>query len=659
MQKIALYGLGTETERLLPEFKKDYEVVGLLDGFRDSGTEFGCPIISLYDLPDLGVNKIIVVARPGSCKAIRKRIGAFCREHGIELFDNRGKDLLVKEEVSFDLSSIKGGTESELRQRIREADMVSFDLFDTLITRKVLSYSDVFEILEGRYFPGFAKKRLQVEKELTRGHSPRLEAIYENIPEVNAREAAEEEYELEKQLLLPRYKMREIFDEAVSLGKRVFITSDTYYSKSQIEDILRDKGYSGYEDVLASCEYDVIKPDGLFEKLKAFKRDESERILHIGDDEEADIKGAEAAEIEAFRIFSPDTFFDKLGCLGMEELIVTPSDKVKAGLFTSIVFNDPFIFETENGKISVHNSFDIGYLVCAPMITDFVFWMENEAKKSDIRQILLGARDGFLIEKLINILSTTTKHLYFLTSRMAAIRAGVKDEDDIAYVDSMKFFGTEEQRLAARFGLELHGDEMKDKNRWILEQAKLLRNNYAKYLEKADIEITKSAFFDFVAKGTTQMFMEKVLGTSLVGLYFLQLEPEFMSDKNLEIRPFYTEEEKETSAVFDNYYILETMLTAPHPAVQEFDDNGEPVFAEETRSERDIKCFERAQRGIETYFDEYIRILPETLRIENKKLDEAFLTLINHVEILDEDFLALTVEDPFVGRMTDIKDVIG
>ncbi|SFQ11898.1 hypothetical protein SAMN04487928_11961 [Butyrivibrio proteoclasticus] len=35
------------------------------------------------------------------------------------------------------------------------------------------------------------------------------------------------------------------------------------------------------------------------------------------------------------------------------------------------------------------------------------------------------------------------------------------------------------------------------------------------------------------------------------------------------------------------------------------------------------------------------------------------LELINKVQILDEDFLALKVEDPFFGRMTDVKDVIG
>ena len=42
----------------------------------------------------------------------------------------------------------------------------------------------------------------------------------------------------------------------------------------------------------------------------------------------------------------------------------------------------------------------------------------------------------------------------------------------------------------------------------------------------------------------------------------------------------------------------------------------------------------------------------------NKALDEKLLELVNKVKILDDEFLAIKVEDPFFGRMTDIKDVM-
>ena len=73
-----------------------------------------------------------------------------------------------------------------------------------------------------------------------------------------------------------------------------------------------------------------------------------------------------------------------------------------------------------------------------------------------------------------------------------------------------------------------------------------------------------------------------------------------------DIEPFYTDQEKNTSAIFDNYYILETMLTSPYPQMLEMDENGNPVFAKETRSEADIEVFKRAQDGIIEYFKDYI-----------------------------------------------------
>ena len=132
-----------------------------------------------------------------------------------------------------------------------------------------------------------------------------------------------------------------------------------------------------------------------------------------------------------------------------------------------------------------------------------------------------------------------------------------------------------------------------------------------------------------------------------------------MSDKGLDIEPFYSDPEKNTSAIFDNYYILETMLTSPYPQMLEMDENGDPVFADETRSVVGIEVFKSAQEGIIEYFKDYITIVPENSRTVNKKLDEKLLELVNKVQILDEEFLGIKVEDPFFGRMTDIRDVIG
>lgn len=664
---IALYGLGTETERFLNECGNELSIVGLLDGFRTDGEMYGYPIIPIEEIIDKEVGLIIVIARPGSCKAISKRIGFFCRENDIALFDVRGLDLLAEVSVSFDLSEIKGSTKKELLKKINDADVVSFDLFDTLVMRKVQSYTDVFELMyyrmkeEGIDINDFAKIRLHAEKELTKKKSPRLNEIYDCIIKelseisVSSDYLAKMEYEIDSSLMIAREAVRGLLGSLVEAGKIVIIASDSYYSKEQISNVLSANQIVGYEELLVSCEYNTTKTQYLFDIMK--ERYSNKKILHIGDDEYADIDMAKKNGIEAYRLYSASDLYEALGGLGVEEYVDCVTDHVKTGLFLSHIFNNPFLDDYGN-RLSVGDAYDIGYLFCAPMVMDFSLWIKKRICDKGIEQILFVARDGYLPEKIYKMLDADTDTFYFMSSRTAAIRAGMESQEDIDYVDSMKYFGTEEENLHVRFGIQADNINALDRSAEILSKAKEQRVNYRKYINKLGIKNTDTAMFDFVAKGTTQMYLQKIFSKKLKGLYFLQLEPEFMAKKDLDIQPFYTDEEKNTSAIYDNYYILEAILTAPYPQMLEMDGDANPVYAEESRSEQDLQVFERAQGGILKYVEEYLNIIPEKAREENKKFDEKLLELINKVEILDESFLSLKVEDPFFGRMTDMRDIL-
>lgn len=692
---IALYGIGTETERFINKYSTQITIVGLLDGFKDSGELYGYPIIPLSSIPSHNVSLIIVIARPGSCKAIAKRIGGFCEEHNIALFDVRGRNLLISKSVSYEFSAASFGNDGStigrsrqyLMDSIKDTDVISFDLFDTLIMRKTLSYTDVFDLLElkireqGIFIPDIAKLRLYVEKELSKEAAPRLEDIYERVLEliggnfVTASELAEMEWDLDFSLLTVRDDVRDVFKTSVSSYKKVVITTDSYYSKKQIERILIKFNLTDYDKLFISCEYNTAKTGNLFDVVKQTYKNRS--ILHIGDDEYADIEKANEHGLKAFRLYNASDLLDTLGGLSLEG-VQSFADRVKVGLFLSNIFNSPFWFEKDTQPVSVKDAFNIGYLFCAPMITDFVHWIKESTRTQGYDKILFGARDGYLIGRLIRMINEVEnnegvvikdyiKSFYFLTSRTAAIRAGMESEADIEYVDSMKFFGSPEETLKVRFGIDVEDANTIDRIALILDKARGQRENYKEYIDKLGITSDKQgeqneglAFFDFVAKGTTQMFLSRLFAKChMKGFYFLQLEPEFMADKGLDIEPFYSDSEKNTSAIFDNYYILETMLTSPYPQMLEMDEDGKPVFAKETRSSADINVFKRAQEGIEQYFKDYISIVPKNNRTVNKVLDEKLLELVNKVLILDEEFLSIKVEDPFFGRMTDIKDVIG
>ena len=677
-KKIIIYGLSTETERVLIEWNGKYNVVGLLDGFMTEGEQFGYRILDINEVVRMDNIAIIVVARPGSCKVITKRIGALCREHNVPLFDIRGNDLLEEKKVVYDFKAVSGYTKQELLRAIDESEAVSFDLFDTLLVRNVSSLDDLLSIIDIRLrdkninITDFVNIRTRAEKKLSIGRAPRLDKIYGEVlnstNELNA--DAEElsiiEYAVDLDTIEARREMVTLVNEIIEMGKPVYITSDCYYSKTQLQEILKVIGVNKVTDIIVSCEYDTSKTGNLFEKLIAIAG--TKIIIHIGDDTVADEESAKRHGIKAFRIYSAIELLELIGGLNLLYNDQSLSDRIRIGMFTANLFNSPFQFEDDSKYINVNSPFDIGYLFAAPMVMDFTRWFEEKTIELGIENRWLCARDGFLLRRLYEVMYPDARVEYFYTSRISAIRAGMDSFEDIEYVDSMKFTGEVEDNLRTRFGIDIaciSGDDIDEDESGLLKYVKPIiqnsivkRENNKKYINSLNVKDGDISLFDFVAKGTSQLYIQKLVNNHIKGLYFMQLEPQFMKDMNLDIIPFYKEEEREKSAIFENYYILETLLTSPEASVDEFDDNGTPVFAIETRSERDIDCVMKAQNGIVEYTKKFLQLCPTSAININKKLDEQFLMLLRHVAINDIDFLRLTVEDPFFNRMTDITDVL-
>ncbi len=675
---IAIYGLSTETERILNKWNGKYNVIGLLDGFKKEGEQFGYPIVDINDVLKQDNVIIIVVARPGSCKAIAKRIGDLCKENNVGLFDIRGKNLLSDTRVVYDFKSVKGYKRDDIISQTKDVKAVSFDLFDTLVVRNVLSSGNVIELVKSRLeergfvIDDFVNKRVGIEKKLSQKHAPRLEQIYEELlkgePDMISAsgEMADLEYRLDIELLRPRADMVALIKELKENGKKVYITSESYYSKNQIENILNMNGISGIDGVIVSSEYNTGKTGELYKKLIEVAG--TKDIIHIGDDIVADVEFAERHGLKSFQIYSASELLDSVGGLTLTLDDMELSDIIRVGMFIANIFNSPFQFEDEDMRIHVDDAYDLGYLFIAPMIMDFTKWFGEQVEENDLKNIWFCARDGYLLQKLYDLIYSNEKTVYFLTSRTSAIRAGVEDISDIEYVDSMKYSGELADNLRTRFGIDeadLSDRQIEEGQtglfkyvREILEISKKKRANNLKYIDGLHVNDGKIALFDFVAKGTSQMYIQRMVSNPIKGLYFLQLEPEFMKDRGLDIKAFYTEEERETSAIFDNYYILETLLTSPDASVAEFDADGSVIYAEETRAQKDIDCFMRAQDGIMAYVKKYLSICPQNEIRINKRLDEALLTLVHNVDIRDTDFLSLTVEDPFFNRMTNITDVL-
>ena len=234
-----------------------------------------------------------------------------------------------------------------LIREIEAHDIISFDVFDTLVMRKVYFNKDIFLLLAQQLPPElraeFFLARVKAQAALSREAYPFVEAIYEkasqSCPFITGREAEliADEIALEKAMIIPRLDVIAVFDLAKQLGKTVNIISDMYFHQDTIRTILEDLGISGYQKLLVSSEYHTSKPQRLFEKyMEEFP---TGRCLHIGDSMDCDIIPARKLGIDTFRLRMSTEIYEH------EEGAIPPADLHQRTLVAEYVaekYNSPF-----------------------------------------------------------------------------------------------------------------------------------------------------------------------------------------------------------------------------------------------------------------------------------------------------------------------------
>lgn len=683
-EKIAIYGLGKNTQLIIEECS-DYNLIGLLDKNRTGETEWGMPIISVDEAHDLGVEKIVIIAISANVPLIYRRIADKCEEYGIKVYDINGEQKKTKTGKYVIDSLYQEYTIEKLKKKIDNCDVVSFDIFDTLLVREVLYPTDVFEIVSKKnckYFPegfDFPKQRISSERYLYLSHNPTINEIYARLVKETGIEESlaailmESEILEEKKNIKARCKMREILKYALSQGKLVCCTSDMYMTKELLMEFLEDAGYILIDKIFVSCEYGVSKINGLFNIVK--KEYEGQKILHIGDNYDADIVSAAKYGInDTFRVSS---IYKMISDSAVNKILnhdMALSDRCEVGRCFSDLFNNPFIFEKTGGKCEIKDNYSLGYYFFEPIISSFLEWLLEQCKLDNIKYLLLGSRDGWILKKLLDIRRSyedmELKYEYLYTSRLACTIAGMKTSKDVKYAFKMSFNGSAEQLLRQRFGLKQNeilkraNSESEEKylNRHIdciLGNAKKQRNRYCEYLKSVRIEGEKVGFFDFVSSGTCQLWLENIWPeTSWNGYYFIKVLDKYK--EKLHIKSYFASQyvyEKQ-SELYKNYVFMENVMTSPEPTLHGFSDEGTVVFEQEFREEEQINQLIDIHRGI---LDAYKYRLDKGERSASREVVDDILDIVNsEYSIMSADFFCQNIlEDDFCNRKFDLKKIVG
>lgn len=196
------------------------------------------------------------------------------------------------------------GVENEVdidvyKKKMERYDVVSFDIFDTLLYRVVNKPTDVFYLMEPwaeEHFgiQDFGIKRITAEKEardLTKSEEITLDDIYRvlHAGRETADKLKEKECKTEIMVLRRDNKMAELLSYAIEMGKKVLIISDMYQSKEFLQMAFKKVGINNYDVLYVSSEEKKTKAAGsLFAEVAEREKIDKKKWLHIGDNYHSD-----------------------------------------------------------------------------------------------------------------------------------------------------------------------------------------------------------------------------------------------------------------------------------------------------------------------------------------------------------------------------------
>ncbi len=300
--------------------------------------------------------------------------------------------------------------------------IVSFDIFDTLLFRPVLDPKDIFYLIAGKvnkkFDIDFVKLRWDAEDKLKKKNAS-IKDIYEYIKktgklsEVVAEKIMEEELKCEFDILKPREDIRELYREACKLGKKIIAVSDMYLPESFLKKVLLDNGFDQIEKIYISNECGCRKDEErLYDLVLEKEKVKAHEICHIGDNYYSDYRiplriGITAVYFPAIKeiVFAKNTVYSKIWDVG--SISKDPYTKILMGFTILNAFSS---YETLSEETKIYG--DLKYFVklfLAPLLIYIVLSILNNEeiqKSGKYKRIFFSSRDGYLPKIIYDIFGT-------------------------------------------------------------------------------------------------------------------------------------------------------------------------------------------------------------------------------------------------------------
>lgn len=354
----------------------------------------------------------------------------FCRFLGkretIETYERKRLLTGESESASFMRS---GQTAESLAEELSRYDIISFDLFDTLIFRPFSEPGDLFYFL-GAELGILDFKRIRTEQEaLARTECYREKGHYEvtfshiwnHIEKdlgLSADRGMAAEQKLEMEFCYANPFMLEVFRRLRNKGKKIIVVSDMYLPGSFLGELLERKGYTGISALYVSCEHGKSKRDGTLYELVREGLNKNVKIIHLGDNEYSDIK---------------------MGRQGGFDVKYYPNVNKNAGLYRPYDMS-PLVGGAYRGIVDNHlycglksysEEYEYGYIYGGLFVLGYCDFIHEYGRENSVDKILFLSRDGDILKQAYDYLypEGNTEYVYWSRKAAAKLEAGYDKRD--------------------------------------------------------------------------------------------------------------------------------------------------------------------------------------------------------------------------------------
>lgn len=472
---------------------------------------------------------------------------------------------------------------NNIQKLIDRHEIISFDIFDTLLTRPYMNpYHLMRHIEKCMNIPGFYNARMLAEhtaRQKTSREDITLDEIYENI-DAQFQNLKDTELDFEYRVLRPRDDVRDLYEYAIKCGKKIAILSDMYLPRDFLISVLKKCGYQKYDWLYVSGDVGVAKHTGnMYRKFLTDCGIKPDKILHIGDSEISDVKMPRANGIHAVRVPRiSELFLSSPQNHRFRELYDLNPDSLEISI---ILMQLARHFAIKNDFLGTGVSYwhDFGYAIGGPVAYGFCKYIQSVAHENNLKQLLFIARDGYTLHRVFDLISANSdiKSFYIYAQRILRAKCMLEYGDEHnadVLIDMLRNANINIPNFA----------NYTAKRKFICENIEILRNDadthmseYRKYLSDIGIDFSLPTMVvdSGAATFSAQRLISAAAGQAIDGIYTIITKPDYARKNNIRYNVW-----SESPSDIDNITsVIEFIFMAPQAPVTDL-INGAPVYQE-------------------------------------------------------------------------------